>query len=824
VLSRKILASHGCTAEAWRKKLEFAPEPAGVEPKESSEWQGREKIDALRRRIRTHVEQGRLYNLQNWRTLYALRQIWDTPSRSITPTLLNSMIAKYGSDEAGMKDALKGLGLNIAELFTDTGQVDVKNKQPILEINAPVFFSVVIPLVRSYLEIRWAKVVNDRNLNPRIKFESATNNPEIRAKCDLLTNRGQVMSKQYNHLQAFAQGAFQMLLCGRSLQFTQEEWHFEEQMRYASKEDVRREKLKASRNKKDEQATQDSESKVKEGDEIVYTVREGLRPFHPDPAHTFWDQAHPMHTFNTDTGCEHAGFWRVVKYGELLDNPDFYNQKRLSFGGDRWWETYSSFFNLMYPCSLSFPTVPQVPPDMDREQWLATNSFYGETEREAAVVTTEIREKIIPSQYGLGTYDYPIWARFVVAGDGTIIYGAPVAYRPVLAYRVMGDNRKTEEAGVGTKLIPFQDQLSMLLSQFILAAKQNLTNLTLLDENVVDKTLFSKIRNIGEKLFRGINFHRFDSKKLQRAGIEMRAAVYSHRFPQLDTKGIIEVMKVVLDLAERVLQFSNQEIAQQATHEQSKREVELIQQSTGHILAFAGIPLDEVLEAQGYQYYEALMNYGDDDFYAEIPTDNPIGKEDLEKMGITYAVTPHPNDKKALVLANRSAMELHRFSVVPNIMERRSNIDAARAITEMVRDWFINNPIGLSVLGPEQLVELANYIAKLADLPLERPIRNVGLTTQEQNLAAQQQLKSIVDKVLKDVQEGTALVLQEIEKGKQLDQSQQIQIDAVLKLLNLPPTAAVGSNESTNPTGAPAGQPPVAPPEMAIPAGGPAIP
>lgn len=777
MITKEILRDHGCTAEDWRKKLEF-PTAIGssfLDPEQEKPKTEDERITRLRRRIRSRVEAGRNYNFANYRLYHALDIIWTTPFRQVNPTLLLDVIKRYeGRTDSPqtteeINKALKSLGLDASNMFIE-GDKDPKTGQPTQILNVPVFLSVTIPLVQAYLQIRRAKLFNDRNIRPFLKIESLINSAPDRTRCEVLTSRIQTMADQYGYLHSFNQALFMFLLYGQVLQFTLEEWHFEQQKKYADAQDVAADKAK------------EKSSDLKVESEMTFTVKEGLRFYHPHPTRTYWDPAHPMWTLNTGTGCEYAGFWRVLRWKDIESNPDFYNKHRVSWGPDQFWTTNLHFFNAVYnTCCMDWPamTYPEECKEAkDREAYFASNAYYGESRGEQAVVVTEHREIVNPEEDGLGDYPHPIWARFVIAGDGTIVYAAPCCYTPVSVMRDNGDDRRMQDSSLGLKLVGFQDQISNLMTQFVYAAKQNLANVILVDKNVVDTNFLAKLQNLGERMLRKLNFFEYDSKQLAMRGLTAQKAFDSHRFPPMDTNGIMQALKACIDLAERVLQFSSQEVAQAATHEQTKAEMDLIKDSTTNILRYTGFPVDDFLATQTKQIYEALMAHGDDDFYAIIPHDEKITQDQLKQWGITYVEDPAKGDKKVAVRAKRSALLLFAFAYAPAAEDRKDNIEVARMISEFIRDVFMNNPVGLAALGPDQLIDLGNQIAKFAGLPFERPLRNASHTTEQAAQAAQEQLKALVDQVLTDMKKGIAPVLDAVKQNT----SDIAQIKAVLNI------------------------------------------
>lgn len=798
MINREILKKYKCTPADWRKLLE-QPDNQPSNPllpldkdKPPPELSKSDKLATFCRTIRSRVEAGRQYNLCNYRTYQALDLIWNSAFRQVNPTLMVEFIKNYkGRTTEEITSALKNLGLDPTGMWIE-GPVDPKTGKPTQVLNEPVFLATNIPLVGAYLLIRLAKLFNDRNIIPFIKIESLINSDDDRTRCEVVTSRIETMAEQYGMRNTFRQAAFMMLLYSQAMQFTKEGWHFEQQCKFASEEDVARENAKEKpENKKPEDAPDSTygetangepngETKPKKkslavGDEMVYTVLEGLRYDLPHPARAYWDFAFPQWTLNTNTGCEYAGHWRVLKWKEIRDNPDFYNKTRVGWGVSPWWDNNLHFFQSVYNyCVMDWPkaVAPAELDAKDREAFLASNTLYNETHGEQSVVVTEHRERFIPKNVGLGDYEYPIWGRFVVAGDGTIVYAEPCCYNPVIVWRDNGDDRLTIDASLALKLMPFQDQVSNLLTQQILCARQNLMNLTFVEKNVVDEAALAKMENMGESHLRKHNFLLYDSKEFFKrfgpGGISQSVKPFeSFKFPHMDTNGITLSIRTLLDLAERVLQFSSQEVAQAASHEQTKAEMDLIKQSSTNILKFTGHPVDDALGAQARQIYEALMAYGDDDFYASIPHETRLTQEDLKRLGITYVADPKKGDKKVFVRAKRSALVLWAFGHAPAPDDRKDNIEAARMMSEMIHLWFMNNEMGMAAMGPEQLIELANYIARLAGLPFERPLRNASMTTEQAKRQAMDSLKAMVDAVLTDVKKGMVPILEDIALIKQ---------------------------------------------------------
>lgn len=770
MVTLEILRERGVSADAWRKIFEgrdyFHAQPPNERgdpqkdnpkpPAKIKEGTNKDQqISNLCDHVRSRIQGGMDYNLDTYRIPYALDLAWEAPFRQMTPTLLAGILENNKSPES-VANALKTFGFDVESVVRDSGRTD-KTGKPIKEVVVPAFFSVMVPLVRPYLNTRRAKIVNDRAIRPMIKYEPAINTAENRARAEALTSRVQVMADQYNFVEALNQGVFQMLQYGYCLQFTKEEWHSEEQLRYKTGQ------TQTPITTTEDDAADAKDDTTKDDDTEAYVVKEGVRYCHPHPSRTYWDQAHPVKSFNTDTGCQFGGHWTIMRYGELKRMRGVYNLDKVSIGATTWWSRSANLFStVLSNCVIKIPNLEPPSTVADRESWLAENPYYNDAMTDQSVQVVEHREKIVPSEWGLGNYDHPVWVRFVVAGDGTIIYAAPIPYPPITVYKDNGDEKRLNDASLALQLTPYQDLLSNLVTQLLYTCKQNLANVTFFDQNLVTADVARSLRNLGGDWYTGINMFPVDPKNpLLRQSLSNNI-FWSHIFPKVDPGMIIQAMKVVIDIAERVLQFSSQEIAQAASHEQTKHEVEVIQSTTTNVLQYTGLPVDQALYAQSVQIYQALMNFGEDDFFAAIPSEIRLDKKRLEAMGFTTVTEPMNDRDGRVVKVKKSAISLMSFAWVPNIYNRVSNVTAAQAMAQFVQT-LLANPMTSQGIGPQQFIDMANQIADLAGLPLERPLKFTGQTPEQ----ARAELMEVANAVLTEAKKGMAEVVKLVSDQKQ---------------------------------------------------------
>ena len=744
-----------------------------------------EKITEWKYRMRLRIQSGRENNIVNHKVPHALDLAWEVPFRQVSTTLLSSMIDHTQSQES-VERTLKAWGFDLSEVMEE--YVDAKNPTKTLKrVSVPAFFQIFVPLVRAYVTIRLAKIMNDRKRIPFFKYEPALNNAVNRLRCEAITGRVEIMNQQYDYWSRVRQAVFQMLHYSQSFMFPIEEWHEESQEAPPP----------ADMEPPDPRLRYNADK-----DRYETVTREGLRYHMPHPSRTFIDMAHAPSTFNTDTGCEFAGYWRVVRYRDLRNNPKFYNTDKINIGATEWWSSpfTQTFFSTVYNQCTIKPPVVTLSDTKDRETQLAEN-YYTQTMDDISVVYTEYFEKLVPSEWGFGDYDYPLWFRFVVAADDTILYAAPLPYSPVIYYGYDADDARSQNASLSLEILPFQDHFSNLMTQYLLTVKQNLANATLVDSDIMEEKAMKRIRNLGNRLYQGLNFFSFSGRKHRMAQHTTPNAFLSFKFPPLDSNSIVQAMKVVLDTLERVLAMSSQELAQAATHEQTREEVRHIAFSTSSRLQFTSTPVDLARDAMKRQIYLGLMAYGEEQFWTQVPLDKTMTRQDLMSLGFTFDENEVQVAKNRLltVRVNKGALMLEAFSSNRDGEDRINNTEGGMAMLNVLQG-LVASPLAPTI-GPDQFIQLINLSAQLMGFPREFKLNNMGQqwdepagpngeTTQQMMLKLVQDMH---DQIIKETQQGLKPVLDGLKKVTEENRSLGDQINTILKILEQERTGPNGS-------------------------------
>lgn len=714
-----------------------------------------DKVKQWLKRMSGRIKQGRDSNFAKGKIYHAVDLAWEQGAKQISPTLIKSLLGNLPREpkDGDTKDAeniLKTWGISMDDVIV---KADPKVPGSKTTVNIPAFFNVVVPICKGYTTIRWASIVNERNRTPFHEYDPAWNDEFNRIRTSVVTSRIEVMSRQMDYLGVLKQRAYNMLHYGESITFPMEEWYTEEQ----ETED-------------DEYASRDEKGKIqKDGKKRMYRlVKEGIRFDVPHPSRVIKDEFHRPSTFNTNTGCDHAAFWKVVRYGDLKRNANFWNTDQVNLGNESWWSTPNAhaFFSVVYPCQLSFPTLPSSS-ETDRETKLAAN-YYSDGMDDMACVLTNYYERLVPSEWDMGDYDYPIWMRFILAGDDTVLYAAPLGYSigPVWEGYDADENRANANS-LSLETLAFQDQFSQLCTQMVLTCKQNLANMTFVDTDGVDdiSKFLTTIENLGERFYRKLNFWPFSARKALKSQHGIPSVFHSVNLPKMPIQEIIQTMRTLLDIMERVLVMSAQEVGAAASHEQSKYEVQKTHEAKGTRLTFTATATDRGNEAQKQQLYEALMYYGSDDFWVQIPYLPSLTKDKLEELGFTWDAETHPmgqTDNKITVQVKKSAIAYLSFAEKRDNLELRDNPETAVAMLTMMNGIW-QTPLG-EAMGLDQGVYLLNMIMRMAGFPKDFKLENkMGMAPP----AAQQkwfieQLTQVKDGILQEVGKGIQQVAEPI--------------------------------------------------------------
>jgi hypothetical protein len=752
----------------------------------------RPKVKALVERIRDVIRDGINRNRRDYRLFKAMDWAYDSPFYQVSYTQLRGLLSNKPDDKKVMETVRQwGLTHLLSDVLDSSGKpcCDATTGLPKKSINLPVFFNIFIPIAMSYTTIRWAKLFNDRNLVPLYKYEPVQFTKENRLRCEVITQIVQRQSAWFGYPADLRQSILQTLLYGFCINFPREAW-------YSEKQD--------------------------DGTGTEKVIREGLRFDMPHPSRIYYDLYHRLSTLNTNSGCEYAGHWMLRRYKDIHDCPLYWNKDLISMGSVGWFDVKSDFLEEVFPCQMTFPENISDglggAGALDRQ----TEAYrsYGQGDFNTATLVTEHFQKIIPSENGLGTYEHPVWFRFVMASDNAVIWAEPLAFDRLPVYAFDADFNRARFRSLVLEIMPFQDHVGNLMTQWIAAVKENLINPIFVDKEKMPAEALSQLQNLGYKNFGGRQFFPFSSTENYRFKVDQREAFYSPQLTRHNTQEIAATIEGVLNMLDRVMQLSPQEIGQAASHEQTAEETKVISQNTSTRVTFTGSFIDDGDYAKKVMLYDAMMAYADDDITVGISSSFASTEEELKKLmtkvGLTIQddSTYDPNDPDSMrtVKAKKSALQMESFASTRDASERIDNPAIADAMSKMFLA-VANNPVLIQSIGAVQLVELLNQIIVTAGLPKEFRLKGKNVDpaaqpeqqaeqvnqmisqfaeqvkqaieqSQQQTLqAAAQQTQQLVGEAVGQVAQQIAPMAEAIAQGNQINQVQQAEIEKIKQMM-----------------------------------------
>jgi len=637
---------------------------------------------------RDRVREGRRQNLVDWRMWWAMDTAYDVPFKQTTYSHLTTFMERVIRTDMSSEDVLKaakewGLTMFIRETVNDGKKCNT--------IDLPVFFKIFIPLVRAYVNIRWAKLFNDRNVFPLLKYEPLKNTEINRARCEIITDVVETIGQQLGYRPVLRQWILNMLLYGTAVMFPIEDWYRERGM------------------------------KIGDGDEPeIYVKKQGLRYALPHPSRVFYDQMHRIGTANYDAGCAYAGYWYIVRYRDVMNVKPYWNKDNISMMDHDLIRNNNIFFQTIYPCQMEFVTYGNRGTtgagELDRE---SNASFYTAAHEDKAVVLSNLFQKLNPYTTGLTSdknADFPMWFRCVIANDVDIVYMAPLGYCPVLYMGYDAHEERRRNCSLSMEILPFQDHMSNLLSQQILTAKQNLLRVSFVNEDLVPTEYLDKMMNYGEDLYRSHIFIPYKGRLTAMAQNDVRMAFTSINFPQASTVEIMGAFRLLLDTLERVLVFSAQEVGAIAAHEQTAEETRIIAGSVNNRVALTDSFIEDAIYAWKKQQYDALMAYGNDDIETQIDMLYPITTEVIKDLGFTIDKAGIGGVTKAQLKGPKKKLQMEGFVSAREGESRINNPEVASSMAQIM-SMLMSNEITALAIGPDQVIKTFNMIGRLAGLP-----------------------------------------------------------------------------------------------------------
>ena len=691
-------------------------------------------------------------NMQDSRIYWTLDRIIDSSLRNVKYVQAREILESQPMWETEkLSNMFMDWGLHqmlVPAVGADGKPILGANNTPMLELNMPIFDRIYVPLVMSYRTMRWARIFNQRNTYPLYKYSPSHATTKHLAQTEVITSIIARQSVDMAHSQDLKQSILQMLDYGFALRMPSCAWHREE---YQTTEN---------------------------GKPVLKTQREGMKWVIPRPERTFIDGVNPLSSLNSDTGCSFFGYWDLKRYGELKGNDKLWNLEKVNFGSSQAFFKSSAWgiYQELFPCTLKVPTcirdVDYATIDrQDKEFWYSASA-----EEDAATIVTVMFDKIIPSEWNLFDYDYPVWMRFLYGDTCTPLYAEALPYTPGAIYLYDYDANRGFQNSLTMQLSPYQQMFGNFLTQYYISVRNNLPRIVFYNTDIVDKDHIAQIKAEKSRLYQQLTFLPFSKRDQSFQQQGQQDAFFPVVYPQTNTQELAGTLRMTIELLERMLGYPSQEVGAPATHEQTAREVIIVDTHSNTRSDFTSDGVDQAEKAVKKILYEGWVAYGSDEVSATV-----IGiSEELQKVlkDLGFEIEPGESNKQNTfgVKGPKSALLLSDFATDQTGSTRSEEPKVAIAMMQSLQ-VALQNPVLFQAVGVEQVVQLINDVFVWAGLPEDFRLRvdPKYKSPQEQQQEFVQALQKAKEEILKAAMEANQKQLAQVAEGIKKEVVQPVQ-------------------------------------------------
>lgn len=777
MIDLKLLAKHGTTNQRLREvftataKPELEKRPIGGESKVEKEERKRkcaqnESDIAVRSKfeqlIRSRVEEGITFSLKQWRIYAAVDLAWD----STVISKLQIPLLMYAQGKINVERCVNLLKQSPsgAEYVIPGDGKEVKDS-----VDISRFVESEINLVRSVVMRRWAaQKVKYGQLWPFYKLESRSTGMVGKLRADLMSQRLDIMTDQFGYRRHDGQVMLGGFLYGHVVDFPRCAWEVYEQWR--------------------ENADGAPES---------YVEREGIGWFCPHPSRVYYDTNHPLASLNSDSGCDFVGFWDVMRFRDIEDNPAYFNKDVVGISGKFWGDggltnIYREYFT-QYQYSILAPQTGEQDPARANDR-KATVGFYNGNLRDSSVFVTNHYEKIIPKNYNIGEYPFPVWVRFVVASNDTVLYAEFLPSRPGAVLSINESDARSANVSMAMDVLQYQQHMTNLANHLMSLLQIESFKAIGINTDALSAPQVKEIRkqlNAEDWSSRPLIYEYSLSQKLEQLKEAGASAIkdvitISESRVSASIATVFESMIKLMTLVERLISMSPAENGQPAPREISATEVTEISNTTSSVYGAISDDIDEYREAKKIILCESLISC------SVAPLDLPAKERYTEKtvkaagLGIIKGEDEDfaGNAKRRTITGSVKNLQHSFIYSSRDGAERPVNTQAANTLVQLVAQVLAFPPIAQKA-GKGKMYEMFNEIFRLSGAGVDL---NLEIAEGEDDSLGEDEMKQLqatlkqMEKILQQMAGQTQKNAQDIADQQEVNQKQEATIGSLAQL------------------------------------------
>jgi len=687
--------------------------------------------------VRSRIHEGIYHSCKNHKLYLSVDLAWDSlPINKFSIPLLQYAQGKINIETCANK--LEGIDPQLKDQFCEYGdEGGIKN------INLLRLYEVSVSLIRSYITRRVAAQVSRfSNMFPYFRFEPRGTDTGSKIRAEVLSQRVEIMAEQFGYRHTFEQVIRSMFMYGFQVMFPAESW------------------------------TRDVQWRMDGEDFEAYVEREGLHFLSPHPTRTIWDNSAPLHNLNSNLGPKWVGYWDIVRYGTIRDNPDYWNMSDVEYTNSLHGmvNAYKDFFDYYFDSTvLAFPKKQDDFP-FSNERTSQIGLYVGEDEDKGMFLST-MYMKVNPKAEGLGDYPFDTWLKLVVASDETVVFAEWMPSLPAIYGGINQNDDRMTNCSMAHDLMPYQDQMNNIVYAMMHHMKISMFKILAVDGDALDDSVTDYLKqSISEDTF-------YEKPKLLLySGTKMADL-------NLDPKNFINVVDVSRDLAqginqslqslfqllnlvERLMILSPQELGQAAEREISATEVSEIANSTNTVYSFISEGIDSLRAAAKKMIYEHLVTCSTTEF--NVPVKQRFSVQSIQDAGLDIEDTGDQDElPKGRNIIGTPINLIHEYLFSSRDgAERSRDPQAAQTLSQLFQQ-VISMPDMAQALGKERVFEILNEIFRLSgagfDLNLKMDEADEATDLDLQN----QQFIEKLKEEMPQMQQALSMIMQQAQGGGQ---------------------------------------------------------
>jgi hypothetical protein len=621
---------------------------------------------------------------------------------------------------------------DVDRMFT----MDEEDGNTIKELNLPRLHEIAVNLVRPMIRRRVAAQANKYNKQyPFFKYDTRSKDMVSKLRGDVMSSRIETMSDQMGYREDMTQALRKNFLYSHCVEFVEMAWLKEKQFR-------------VKQSPANDEAGDDGEL----GELEDYIVKEGVPMVRPHPTRVFYDQQYSLSTINHGHGCKYAGYWDVIRWSDISDNPNFFNKKAIEFSRSNHFSFYQDYFDYYFvnggECTMKFPTFADGAGEESNKRD-ATLNLYNDSNGDDSVWAASYYERVKPKEVGIGDYPHEVWVRLNVASDNTVVFGEILPTSICGAY--MGhdcDNSKNLNLAMSHEIMPYQDQIANLWSQALYLMKIQSLLVMAVDTDTLTEAQRDDIKALakGSKYYSElllVEHSASDEKDVFGETTDARppiSIVQSQAKLGNVVTELLNGISAVMNMLDRTQMMSPQESGSFATGERTTaQEVNEVSQTTNALFSFSSEGPDQFRDAKKRILAESMLALGSKDIEVHVqelyPEDVIIAAGFKPKLTNSIGGYKLKDTDKQTIMGSIKALDIDYIFTSRDGSERAVSTQAAKVISDLTRYVFSTPDIFkvfVDQFGIEQIANMISEVFRLSGAGFVLKVPATAATQQEQ--------------------------------------------------------------------------------------------